>query len=96
MKKSCIVNVGWSGAYVVNVFWSDGYTDGGKIFVLYSDGTYEVFRTKNHPHWRNKDHVAFRVFVNLRVMRQKKFTRSLAAEYIRQKDEEFEKEERAL
>lgn len=77
--------------HVLNVFWSQGYTNGGKIFVLYSDNTWEAVRTKHHPcEWTKEDtRMNFRRYIRLRTMGEKKFTKEQVHEYISQKDEDF-------
>ena len=77
--------------YVVNVFWSAGFSNGGKLFVLYSDYTWEVFRTKHHPDERSKDDtkMTFKKFVNVKILRQQKYTKVQTHAYVVQKDLEF-------
>lgn len=77
--------------YVVNIFWSAGYTNGGKLFVLYSDYTWEVFRTKHDPNeWAKDDtHMTFKKFLNAKILRLQKYTKVQTHAYVTQKDLEF-------
>lgn len=78
--------------YVTNIFWSDGST--GNIYILYSDMTYEIIRTKCSPtDWRkrwNIDKKTYKQFLDLKVLRLKKFTPEQVHEYIERKTREYE------
>lgn len=77
--------------YVENIFWSNGsYVNGGKLFLLYSDGTYDVIRTKHHACDMNTNGIKFKSFMNLKILRQKKYSKEEAINYIANKDKEFE------
>lgn len=75
-------------AIVRNVFWSQG-SAGGKIYVLYSDYTYDIVRTKHNPRDWNTKYENFKTFINLRVLREKRYTKEKALQYIETKDKEF-------
>ena len=79
-------------AFVTNVFWSDGYVNGGKIFILYTDYTYDIIRTKHHANAWNKEGKRFKQFANLKVLRINRYTKEQAINYIKEKDESFEDE----
>lgn len=77
--------------YVVNIFWSDSVYNGGKVYVLYSDNTWECIRTKHSPNdWtKGNTRMSFKQNCNLKILRQNKFTKEQTKEYIEQKDKEF-------
>lgn len=75
--------------FVVNIFWSDGYMKGVKLFVLYNDNTYETF-ILDFKVYQNKDRVTNRNFMNLRIFRNSKFTQKQVRDYIEQRMKEWE------
>ncbi len=80
--------------YVTNIFWSNGTACIGKIYILYSDMTYEIIRTKYSPtDWRkrwNIDKKSYKQFLDLKVLSLKKFTPEQVHEYIERKTKEYE------
>lgn len=74
---------------VTNIFWSQGYEKGGQVYILYSDCTYEAIHTKHSPNEWNIEYMSFKKFADLRILRQKKYTREQALQYIQTKDDEF-------
>lgn len=81
--------INMSDSYVVNIFWSDSGYSGGKVYVLYSDNTWEEIRTKHSIWMRNDIGTTFKQHCNLRVLGQKKYTKEQTRAYIEQKDKEF-------
>ena len=79
-------------AFVTNVFWRDANESGSKIFVLYTDYTYDIVRTKNMPMRRNEEGQSFKQFANLKVLRLNRYTKEQAINYIKEKDETFKEE----
>jgi hypothetical protein len=73
---------------VTNVFWNDGgmYT-GAKLYVLYDDMTYDIFRFERELVDRCI-YSELKKFLNLRQLRIKKYTKEAVKGYI---DDQIEK-----
>jgi hypothetical protein len=73
---------------VTNIFWSNGgmYT-GAKLYVLYDDMTYDIFRFESElvDHYYNPE---LKKFLNLKQLRMKKYTKETVKRYI---DDQIEK-----
>lgn len=73
---------------VTNVFWSNGGTyTGAKLYVLYDDMTYDIFRFESEliDSYYNPE---LKKFLNLKQLRIKKYTKEMVKGYI---DDQIEK-----
>lgn len=62
-------------AYVIRYFWNSGYAE-CKLFILYSDNTYET------RVYSDKDDISKKR--NLRLMSQKKFTKQQVDNFLKE------------
>ena len=70
---------------VTNIFWNDA---GLKLFVLYDDYTYDIFRFDYKLAEYTSDRKELKAFLNLRQLRIKKYTKETVKGYI---DDHIEK-----